>query len=329
MGARRDYETNVVMTRSSMPVAGDVDVSVLIVSYNTKEWLRPCLESVRKAAQTVSHEVIVVDNASVDGSAEFVSEAFPQVRLLGNRENVGFARAVNQGARHAVGTYLLLLNPDGELGVGAVDALVAFSRANPQHIICGGRTVTKEGRLDPKSCWKAPDLWGLFCSATLLSTLFPGSPTFNPESMGGFARDRIQTVDIVSGCLLLISRADWNLLGGFDERYFVYGEDADLCLRATTRTGRTCAITPAAQMVHAVSASSASRAAKFELLLNGRIALVRTHMRGWRGRVGSFFIVAGVAVRAALETLGISSRATQWREVWKRREKWRRGYRTA
>ena len=301
------------------------DVSVVIISYNTRDWMDKCLSSIAAAATGNRVEVIVVDNASKDGSADHVAARHPEVQLIRNTVNVGFGRAVNQGAKYARGEFVMLLNPDGLLHAGAIDKLVAFSRANPQYIIVGGRTVDEHGHMDPRSCWVAPSLWSLLCSATLLSTLRPGSALFDPESMGEFQRDRARPVDIVTGCLLMASLADWRKLGGFDERYFVYGEDADLCLRATAQTGRACAITPDAVMVHAVGASSASRPDKLELLLKGRVALARGHLRGWKGPVGAGLIVWGVWLRALLERLGLSKQ-TNWREVWRRRERWREGY---
>lgn len=302
-------------------------VSVVVVSYNTREWLKDCLDSVQGATRTADTEIIVVDNASADGSADFIAAAFPQVTLIRNSGNAGFARAVNQGAAAAKGDYILLLNPDGYLKPGAIDALVAFAQANPQHAVIGGRTVTPSGELDPRSCWAAPSIWSLACSALLLSAIRPGSRLFDPESMGWFRRDRVQVVDIVTGCLLLVSAKDWLALGGLDERYFVYGEDADFCLRARTQLGKTCAITPEAEMVHAVGASSATRPAKLELLLNGRIALVRTHFHGLRRGIGRWLIVAGVWLRAALERTGVN-RGTSWLEVWRRRDRWKLGYET-
>jgi GT2 family glycosyltransferase len=305
--------------------ADRIAVSVVVVSYNTRDWLETCLNSVRQAAPTLNVEIIVVDNASADGSADFLEKTFPAVRVIRNSQNAGFAKAVNQGAQVARGEYLLLLNPDGYLKPGAIDALVSFAKHNPQHIICGGRTVTPKGALDPRSCWGAPTLWSLFCNATLLSVIWRGSRLFDPEAMGWFQRDREQTVDIVTGCLLLTRLDDWRRLGGFDERFFVYGEDADLCLRAREQAGRTCAITPNAEMVHAVGASSATRPDKLELLLKGRIALARTHLSGWKGPAGAALIVGGVWLRAMIERAGINL-GTSWLEVWRRRERWRQGY---
>lgn len=306
---------------------GDVriEVSVLIISYNTREWIGACLSSVREAAQVSRVEIVVVDNASSDGSAEFIESQFPQVRLIRNGTNVGFARAVNQAAAAASGEYLLLLNPDGHAKPKAIDAILDFARLHPEHIIVGGRTVSPTGDLDPRSCWAAPTLWSLFCQATLLSAIWPGSRLFDTEAMGWFGRDRVQVVDIVTGCLLLVAGKDWRLLRGFDERYFVYGEDADLCLRAKALTGRSCAITPEAEMVHIVGSSS-TRPQKLELLLNGRIALVRTHLSGWRGAIGVGLIRMGVALRALAEVCRMSRRRTYWREVWAGRARWRDGY---
>lgn len=301
------------------------DVSVVIISYNTRDWMDKCLSSIAGAATTSKVEVIVVDNASKDGSADYIASAHPEVQLYRNAVNVGFGRAVNQGATHARGEYVMLLNPDGLLHPGAIDKLLAFARGNPQYVIVGGRTVDEHGHMDPRSCWAAPTLWSLLCSATLLSTAFPRSKLFDSEAMGDFQRDRVRPVDIVTGCLLMASLSDWRKLGGFDERYFVYGEDADLCLRAKSLTGRGCAITPEATMVHAVGASSASRPDKLVLLLKGRVAVARAHLRGWKGPVGASLIVWGVWLRSLLERIGVS-RHTNWREVWRRRESWREGY---
>jgi hypothetical protein len=301
-------------------------ISVVVVSYNTRDWILRCLGSMA-AATTRPLQVIVVDNASHDGSADAVAEAFPQVDLVRNAANEGFARAVNRGAARATGRWLALVNPDGYLEPGALDALVDFAVAHPEHVIVGGRTITPDGDLDPRSCWAAPSLWSLFCSTAMLSTARPGSTRFDPEAMGDYGRDEVRPVDIVTGCLLLIDRSDWDELGGFDERYFVYGEDADLCLRAVETTGRGCAVTPDAVMVHAVGESSSSGPAKKQLVLAGRITLLRTHWSRPRALLGTALIVGGVGLRATAERSGrTGGRDAGWAEVWERRAQWRRGF---
>jgi GT2 family glycosyltransferase len=301
-------------------------VSVVVVSYNVADWIVECLASLPAAATAHDLDVVVVDNASSDGSVDAVTAAFPAARLLRNDVNVGFGRAVNQGAAVARGDYVLLANPDGRLLPGAIDALVAFAEANPGYVITGGRTVTPDGDLDPRSCWAAPSLWSLASSALMLSALRPRS-RWDPESMGSFARDHARPVDIVSGCLMLVRLDDWRRLGGFDERFFVYGEDAELCLRAAAVTGRRCAITPDAVMVHAVSASSSTKPDKYDLLLAGRITLLHTRWPARRAALGARLIAGGVALRAVLERLGVTAgRDTQWREVWRRRARWRHGF---
>jgi GT2 family glycosyltransferase/acetyltransferase-like isoleucine patch superfamily enzyme len=300
-------------------------VTAVVVSYNTCDWLARCLASLPAACRDHDLDVVVVDNASADGSADLVADHFPDVRLIRNDVNIGFARAVNLGAAEATGDHLVLVNPDGYLEPGALDHLVAFAVAHPEYVICGGRTVTPDGDLDPRSCWAAPSLWSLASSALMLSTLRPGSTLFDPEAMGDFARDTARPVDIVTGCLLLVALDDWRALGGFDERYFVYGEDADLCLRATAETGRRCAITPEAVMVHAVGLSSESTPAKHELLLKGRITFVLSRWPSGRRQAGRALIVGGVLVRTAAARAGMA-RGTGWSEVWRHRRRWWKGF---
>jgi N-acetylglucosaminyl-diphospho-decaprenol L-rhamnosyltransferase len=314
---------------ASMPAGpgGRHRVTAVVVSYNTREWLARCLDSLPDGCRQHDLEVIVLDNASVDGSADMVAERFPAVRLIRSDENLGFGRGVNAAAAEATGDYLVLVNPDGYLTSGAVDRLLAFALDHPEYIVCGGRTVTPDGELDPRSCWAAPSLWSLASSALMLSTLRPGSPLFDPEAMGDFRRDAPRPVDIVTGCLLLMALDDWRALGGFDERYFVYGEDADLCVRAAAETGRRCAITPDAVMVHSGGLSSDTTPAKLELLLKGRITFVFARWPGWRARTGRALIAGGVLTRTLAARAGMA-RGADWAEVWQRRRGWWNGFDT-
>lgn len=271
---------------------------------------------------------MVVDNASGDGTAELIREEFPRVRLLASDENLGFARGVNLAAEAARGEHVLLLNPDTLVHEGAVASLVAFARAHPEHGLYGGRTLWPDGRVCEGSCWGRPSLWSLFCFATMLSSVFKRSRLFDPESLGGWERDSVREVGIVTGCLLLARTDVWRRLGGFDERFFMYGEDADLSLRAWA-AGYRPAITPDAVITHEVGVSSESRPDKLILLMRGKATLLRKHWRGPRRALGLRFLLAGVAVRAFAPTSlrgRHGGRPDAWREVWRRRASWLDGY---
>jgi GT2 family glycosyltransferase len=305
--------------------------SVVVVTYRCRDVARACLASLYEGTGGVSFEVIVVDNASEDGTEQMVREEFPQARLFALEDNIGFGQAVNLAAEHANGEFLLLLNPDTVVHAGMVEELVGFARRLPEPAICGGRTLRPDGRLDPGSCWGAPTLWSLFCFATMLSTAFKGSRLFDPESLGGWKRDSVRDVDIVTGCLLLAPRLLWLELGGFDARFFMYGEDADLSLRAAG-AGVRRVITPDAVVTHEVGVSSESRPDKVMLLFRGKATLLRKHWGPVRSRIGVALLVSGVGLRT-LEALipGRSRtagrrRASAWPAVWRARSDWVRGY---
>ena len=171
------------------PDVDRIDVSIVIVSFNTRSLLEACLRSLPVATGSARTEVIVVDNASSDGSANLVAEAFPGVLLLRSPGNEGFGRACNLAAMHARGRYLFFLNPDTLARPALVDALLDVARRFPDAGIYGGRTLTVGGAVDPKSCWALPTLWSTACFAFGLSTLFHRSRLFDPESMGPWERD--------------------------------------------------------------------------------------------------------------------------------------------
>jgi GT2 family glycosyltransferase len=262
----------------------------------------------------VALNVIVFDNASADGSADAIDAAFPQVTLIRSATNVGFAKANNLAVAEAGDEWILLLNPDTEVHDGAVDRLVEFATAHPSAGIYGGRTVFPDGSLNTASCWMKITPWSLFCNAFGLSMVFKKSSLFNPEAMGAWRRDTVREVDIVVGCFFLIRRSLWQRLGGFDLRYFMYGEEADLCLRAA-RLGFRPMITPDAEIMHIVGAASKSQADKLALLLKARATLVRDHWtQPWRP-VGLGLLWAGVAFRAAAFGVLVRLRGSEMREI--------------
>jgi len=302
------------------------ELSVLIVTYGNPDLTRECLASVFAQTTSCALEVIVVDNASPDDTPDMIAREFPAVRLIRSAENLGFARANNVAARAARAEHLVLLNPDTVVLDRALERLLAVARRAPAGLY-GGRTLRPDGRLDPSSCWGAQTPWSAFCFATGLSTLLRGHRLFDPESLGRWERDSERDVGIVTGCLLLVRRAVWDELGGFDERFFMYGEDCDLAVRARRR-GYRVAITPEATIVHVVGASSGSSAAKMAMVLKARATIMRTH---WSRRARAFglaCLVGGVGLRAAGARLaGVRGRgAGQWPGVWDARRDWLGGY---
>ncbi|MBT2498943.1 glycosyltransferase family 2 protein [Agromyces sp. ISL-38] len=300
------------------------DLSVVVVNYNTREATSACLRSVLEAAPSVDLELIVVDNGSVDGSVPAFRKCFPEVDTIEAGENLGFARGVNLGVRAATGTWVLLLNPDTITLPGSLQALLRFAADHPEYGVFGGRTLRPDGTVDPSSCWGAPSLWSLTMFATMLSTVFKRSPIFDPESLGAWQRDSVREVPIVTGCLLLISRSEWDRLGGMDEDYFLYGEDAEFSMRAG-RAGLRRVVVPDAVIVHDVGGSSDAGGAKGCMVMAGKVTHLRKTWPPRRATLGIRLLIAGVGVRAALEALTRRARAP-WSTVWRRRRDWADGY---
>jgi len=305
-----------------------VDVSIIIVSYNTREMTIDCLRSVYDQTEGISLEVIVVDNESCDGSASSIVEHFPQVELIEPGKNLGFAKANNIAAQNANGEYLLLLNPDTVVLDEAIQKLYQFALSSPDNLVYGGRTLNSDKTLNPSSCWQQQSLWSLFCYAFGLTSMFRNSTFFDPEAYGGWKRDSVREVSIVSGCFLLIHKDLWDKLQGFDSAFFMYGEDADLCLRAIGK-GAKPVITPEATIIHYGGASEKVLADKIVRLLRAKEDLLTHHWPSIKKKIGVFLFGVGVFARMVVTSFlkkllkkrfGVS--ADNWQEIWDRRKEW-------
>ena len=221
-----------------------IDLSVIVVNWNTRDLLAQCLDSVFQTAGDLELEVFVVDNASSDGSADMVRERFPQVKLIENHENVGFARANNQAIRESTGQYVLLLNPDTEMRDNALETLVHFMDEHSWTGAAGAKLINPNGTLQP-SCQPAPtlmrELWRLFYMDAL-------RPYARYDLRDGVP-ETPQEVDIVQGACLLLRREALEQVGSLDEDYFMYTEEMDLCLRLR-RKGWKVYWVPQAVVVH-------------------------------------------------------------------------------
>lgn len=303
-------------------------LSIIIVSYNTKAVTLDCLRSVYAHPPAVPFEVILIDNASPDGSAEAIAREFPQVKLIASKENTGFAGGNNVAAAQATGRRILLLNPDTIVFENSLTALWDFAEQNPDCGIWGGRTLFEDGSLNPTSCWARITPWSLFCSATGLTWAFPKTTLFNPEAYGGWKRDSVRQVDIVTGCFLMIDRALWERLGGFDPLFFMYAEEADLCLRAA-KLGFRPTITPAAEIVHLGGRSEASPTEKIIKVTRGRVTLIRKHWPRLQQAVGlALYRFWAFSRRLASHVIADPKGGSRdkWQIIWGRRSEWLRGY---
>jgi GT2 family glycosyltransferase/glycosyltransferase involved in cell wall biosynthesis len=311
-------------------------VSVIIVNYNTREQTLECIESVYAEAAVSARSaapfppaldkltVIVVDNGSVDGSADAIRERFPAAVVIEAGDNLGFARGVNRGVAASTDEYVLLLNPDTVVIPGSLRSLVSFAVRNPEYGLYGGRTLRPDGSVDPSSAWGEPTLWSLTSFALGLSTAFKHSLLFDPESLGTWKRDSVREVPIVTGCLTLIRRETFAAIGRMDERFFLYGEDAEFSVRAR-RFGLRPVIVPSAVIIHDVGGSTGSAGRKMSLVMAGKATLLNRSWSPARARLGIGLLQLGSLVRGALEIATRSSKRT-WLTVWRNRAKWRTGY---
>jgi N-acetylglucosaminyl-diphospho-decaprenol L-rhamnosyltransferase len=309
-----------------------MDLSIIIVSYNTRLLTLECLKSIFRETTGLDFEVIVFDNSSNDRTSETIAVKFPQVRLIANRENYGFAKANNMASQFACGEYLLMLNPDTVVLDHAIEKLYKFANAFPEAGIYGGRTIFPDGSLNPTCCFGKMTIWSVFCRASGLSYLFKKSMFFNPESYGAWRRDSVKQVDIITGCFFMIKTELWRKLGGFNPLFFMFGEEADLCLRAA-ETGVRPLFTPDAQIIHYGGKSELIKANRYVKVLCAEVTLIREHWPKFTAHIGIAMLVILVKMKSLilfiLTKAGLNvfvAKAKTWEEVWRRRQEWRKGW---
>jgi len=236
-------------------------LSIVIVSWNVREDLRECLQSLLKdegsRLESGEIEIIVVDNASTDGTAEMVNLEFPQVKLLVNSQNLGYTKANNIGINHSRGKYILLLNPDTVVHQGALQALIDCAESHPEVGIIGAKLLNPDGSVQ-RSARSFPDIGAGLFRNTFLGRLFPNNPFVRRYLLADFGYDEVREVDWVSGAAMLVRRDLIERIGGLDERFWAYCEDVDLCWRAW-QAGYKVLFCPNAFITHKVGRSSDQR----------------------------------------------------------------------
>jgi hypothetical protein len=211
-----------------------LDLSIIIVNYNVKEFLQNLIHSIEKASSTITKEIIIIDNASDDGSVDFIQEKFPFVKLTANLKNLGFGKANNIGLKEARGKYILLINPDTIVAEDTFESMIQFFENNPDAGLAGCKILNPDGTLQPACRRSFPGPWTSFTKVSGLSTLFPNSKIFARYNLTYLDENQTYEVDAISGSFMMMRREVYEKVGGFDEQFFMYGEDLDFCYRVQT-----------------------------------------------------------------------------------------------
>jgi len=230
-------------------------LSILIVNWNSKDYLRACLESIRRTCADLSPQVVVVDGGSFDGCAEMLAADFPEVEFVQSQDNIGFGRSNNLGFQRVTGEALLLLNPDTELQPGAVDALLAGLQQVPDAGLLGARLLNMDGGLQFAAVHPLPTPWNAAMDSDWLRHRW-----WNRK--GRLSATASFEVEAISGACMMMRAGTFCELGGFDPRYFMYAEDMDLCFRIH-KSGLRVFHVPQAVVIHHGGGSSSTHFSKF------------------------------------------------------------------
>jgi GT2 family glycosyltransferase len=299
-----------------------LDLSVIIVNWNTSELLRNCLASVYEQTVDLDYEVIVVDNASTDSSLKMLKSDFPQVVLIENEENRGFAAANNQAIAVTKGRYILLLNSDTVILDRAIERTISFANENPKAGAIGCKVLNPDGTIQ-HSCFMFPSILNMLLSSTYLYKIFPKNKLFGREQMTWWDRNDVREVDVIKGCFMLVRREAIEQVGILDEHFFVYGEETDWCYRLK-KEGWKVMFTPIGQVIHFGGQSTQQSKVEMILQLRGSILLFIKKHKGFLSQVITrlltalffflrvpYWITVGM-FRKGKRSESISTAATYW-----------------
>ena len=276
-------------------------LSIVIVTWNCKKLLQECLDSLISQRRDPQTEVIVVDNASADGSPELVREFYPEVTLISSDQNLGFTRGNNVGIRRSSGEYVCLINPDVHVLEGCIEKMIEYMKDHPQVGLLGPRMLNADGKPD-RSYMGAPTLWSLFCRALALDALFPNSTLFGGFLMPYFNRTQISEVDILNGWFWMTRREPLNQVGLLDENLFMYGDDLDWSKRFRDNKWKVVYF-PQAEAIHYGGGTTARAPIRFA------VEMQKANFQYWQknyGIVSQFAYRSIIALHQLIRMLGYS-----------------------
>jgi O-antigen biosynthesis protein len=273
-------------------------LSVIIVNYNVKHFLEQCLHSVYKAANRIETEIFVVDNNSVDGSAQLVREKFPDLHFIENKENVGFSRANNQAIRKATGEYILLLNPDTVVEEDTFTKVTGFMDNHPEAGGLGIKMIDGKGNFLPESKRGLPTPWVAFYKMFGLAKLFPKSRKFGKYHLSYLNPNEIHEIEILAGAFMLLRKKVLDKVGLLDEAFFMYGEDIDLSYRII-QGGYKNYYFPETTIIHYKGESTKKGSLNYvKVFYNAMIIFARKHFSGGKAGIFAFIIHLAIYFRA-------------------------------
>jgi len=227
-----------------------IDLSIIIVSFNTKEFIKKCISAIyRSDFPKDRYEVIVVDNASSDGTAEEIEKKFPEIFVIKNKENIGFSKANNMGIKKSRGKFILFLNPDTEVDKSTLSYMISFMEGHKNAGASSCFVKLPNGKLDEGAHRGFPTPWNSFCYFSGISRIFPKSKVFAGYTMGWLDLRTEHEVDSIVGAFMLVRRRAGEEIGWWDEDYFFYGEDIDFCFRLKEK-GWKIYFTPKVSVLH-------------------------------------------------------------------------------
>lgn len=253
-------------------------ISVIIVSWNARDYLRDCLNSICQTGADCIQEVIVVDNASKDGSPEMVGEEFPEATLIRAGENLGFARANNLAMKCAKGSVFALVNSDVIVHQGCLETLAAFLDHHNDVGLVGPRVIGGDGKLQ-RTCRKVPNVWNTVCRILSLDRVFPDWQIFSGFEVSYRNHENCAEAEVLSGCFCVVRKKAVDEVGGMDEQFFFYAEDIDWCKRFRD-AGWKIMFVPEATATHFGGASTSNAP------LHYSIEILRATLKYWRKHHG-------------------------------------------
>ncbi|MFZ5801278.1 MAG: glycosyltransferase family 2 protein [Candidatus Omnitrophota bacterium] len=275
-------------------------LSIIIVNHHGAAYLKDCLRSIYSQAPALDFETLVIDNHSQDQSRLMLKRDFPQVKTIFNQNNLGFAKAVNQGLRVAQGEYLLLLNNDTTVLPQSLEQLADFMDSTPQALAAGGKVLNPDGSLQ-YSCRRFPGIWtSLFNRRAIFTRLFGKNRFSTGYLMSDWDHNEARVIDWVSACYLIMRRQAIEKVGLFDERFFMYCEDVDWCLRAK-KLGFKIYYCPQAPVIHATQGYGKNLLLKIFSHHQSMFYYYRKHLS--RGLIIDGLVLSAVVVRAVFVLL--------------------------